>query len=225
MATGDTNDMVARLRALLPRRWFPDTAPVLTAVLTGFGTTLAAVYSQISFTRLQTRIATATGAFLDMIAVDYFGLSLTRFANEADAAFSARIRANLFPPRNTRAALVQALVSLTGRTPAVFEPANPYDAGGYGVGKSIGYGAAGGWGSLALPFQAFVTAYRPIGGGVANVAGFYTGTGWAGGGYGAGAIEYITPSMIAGQVTDAAIQSAVNASRPAGTIAWMRITT
>ena len=95
----------------------------------------------------------------------------------------------MLQPRGTRAALVQALVNLTGRPPVVFEPARPPDTRAWGV--ACGWGVAGGWGSLAMPFQCLVTAFRPQGGGVSVVAGW----GVPAGGWGGGAIEYATASM------------------------------
>ena len=229
MATGDQSDFAGRLRATLPAGWFGGTSPVLSAVLGGWAAAWASLYALYAYVRLQARIATATGVFLDAIAVDFFGLTLARAVNETDTAFSARIRATLFQPQATRASVVAALVALTGRTPVVFEPANPSDTGGWSDGSFVNaYGlawdTAGGWGELDLPFQFFLTAYRPSGGGVANVGGFYTGTGWAGGGWDQGAIEWISPDLVLGQVTDTQIQNAVNTTRPAASTAWMRIT-
>lgn len=236
MATGDTPDIAARLRATLPPSWFPapaaaglpSTTPVLDAVLTGCANGWAYCYALLAYVRLQTRIATATDVWLDAIAVDYFGGALTRFVAEGDPAFSLRIRANLLPKRATRAAVIATLTALTGRVPLIFEPADTGDTGGYGGAEArtwsgLAYGAAGGWGSLALPFQAFVTAFRPHGGGVANVAGYYAGSGWAGGGYGQGAIEYVSASMTAANVPDAAIYQTAAATAPAGTTLWTRI--
>lgn len=228
MTTGTQTDFLGRIKATLPAQWFANgPTPTLDAVLGGFASAWASIYALYAYVKLQSRIATATGVFLDAIAVDFFGLTLARGVNEADVNFSTRIRAALFGPKATRSAVIAALVTLTGRTPSVFEPANPSDTGGYGTGEALAwsgmaYNTAGGWGSLQLPFQFFVTAYRPNSGGVSNVGGYYLGSGWAGGGYGVGAIEYITPAMIAG-VTDAQIQNAVNTTRPAGTIGWMRI--
>ncbi len=228
MATGTQADFLARIKATLPVGWFANgTTTTLNALLGGLASAWASLYALYAYVRLQSRIATATGVFLDAIAVDFFGLTLTRQINESDAAFSLRIRAALFGPKVTRSAVIAALVTLTGRTPAVFEPANPMDAGGWGTigmtaGTGFGYGVAGGWGSLALPFQFFLTAYRPISGGVANVAGYYTGSGWAGGGYGVGAIEYANLAMSTA-VSDAQIQNAVNTTRTAASTAWMKI--
>ena len=74
--TGDQADMAARLRAALPGRWFGDAAPVLDGVLAGIGAIWAAVHTQLQAAISQTRIATATGPFLDMIALDFFGRRL-----------------------------------------------------------------------------------------------------------------------------------------------------
>jgi len=191
MATGDQADMIGRLKALLPAGWFGGDAPILDGVLAGLAEKWAWVYDLIAYTRLQTRISTATDQWLDLIALDYFGSDLSRFPAEGDAAYRARILANLLPERGTRAAIIAVVTALTGRAPLVFEPAHTGDTGGYGgagaaVWSGMAYGAAGGWGSLSHPFQAFITAYRPHDGGVANVAGYAasagTLSGWVGNG-------------------------------------------
>lgn len=218
MATGDQQDMTSRLRAVLPPGWFGDDAPVLNAALAGFGAIWAPVFGLWAFLVEQTRIGTATGFWLDIISADFFGSGLPRRAAEGDAAFRTRILREMFRERGTRAAVVAVLTDLTGRAPAVFEPARPADTGGYTVG-GFGYGAAGGWGSLLLSFQFFVTAYRGSSAGIAGV------DGWGGGlgGYGAGAIKYAGLAMIEGLVTDADIDAAVASVIPEATIAWTAI--
>ena len=228
MTTGTQSDFLVRLKTTLPGKWFGDVTPALDAILGGISNTWASLYAFFSFIGQQSRIATATGPFLDGAATDFFGFNLLRFAGEAYAALSARILATFFQPQGTRSAVTANLVALTGRAPTIFEPANPSDTGGYGFqgmtqGTGLGYGLAGGYGSLALPFQAFVTAYRRTGGGVANVAGYYVGSGWAGGGYGVGAIEYASLSLVLGAITDAAILNTINTTRPVASIAWTRL--
>ena len=202
---------------------------MLDAVLAGLGSAWAAMYALLTYTKLQTRIATATGFFLDLIALDFFGNSLVRQNAEPDVAFQARIRRNIFAARGTRAALALALTNLTDRPPAIFEPANTEDTGGYGTeaqGGGMGYCVAGGYGSLLLPFQCFVTAFRPVVGGIAQVAGYAdvgANTVPGAGGYGAGAIEYADLQMAATQVTDAEIVATIIAVMPSATIAWTRI--
>ncbi len=222
--TGDLKDMAARLRAVLPARWFPDHSPVLDGVLNGLAAGWRWAYQQLQYVKAQTRLATATDIWLDVIASDFFGSRLVRRTGQGDAAFRARIQLELFRERGTRGAVVAVLYDLTGRAPAVFEPARTTDTGGYasfaGAGGGAAYGIAGGWGSLALPFQCFITAYRPSGSGVATVSG------WGGpaGGYRLGAIEYASLEMVQGQVTDADIYAAVASVLPVATIGWTRIT-
>jgi len=249
MATGDQSDIVGRLKAVLPQRWFantttglPTNTPVLDGVLNGLANAWSAIVALLNYADLQSRIATATDVFLDMIAFDFFAGRFYRRKGEPDAVFSARIRAEIIRPRATRAAVSQVLTDLTGHAPIIFEPANATDTGGVGwLGMTVGTGLAvggagfagvGGAGSLALPFQCFVTAFRATGGGIANVMGVYTGTGWAGGGVGtlsdggtsAGAIEVGTLSMSQGQITDADIENAIVSVLPVATIAWTAIT-
>jgi hypothetical protein len=265
MATGTPTDILIRLKAVLPGGWFPLTSagqpsatPILDALLSGPAWALSWAYSLIQYVQLQQRIATATDVFLDLCARDYFGGGLTRNNGETDAAFSIRIRASLLRPAATRAAITTALTNLTGRAPNIFEPWDTGDAGGYGGGyapvwRSLAYNTAGGYGSLQLPGQAFITAYRPLQGGIANVGGyngqvpipapmnFVTSTGsvvststegalqflvgqvYAPGGYGVGAMEYVNPSMSGSQVTDAEIFATVAATQAAGVTCWTQI--
>jgi hypothetical protein len=221
---GDPQDILARLRAVLPARWFPDQAPVLDGLLSGLASGWCWAYQQLQYVRAQTRIATATDVWLDIIASDFFGVRLLRRTGQSDNAFRDSIERELFRERGTRGAIISVLEDLTGRTPQIFEPARTTDTGGYaspgGAGGGIGYCCGGGWGSLALPFQCFVTAYRPTGSGIATVAGWGTGTG----AYGTGAIEYASLEMVQGQVTDEDIYAAVSGVLPVATIAWTRIT-
>ena len=209
---GDADDMSRRIKAILPTGWLGDPAPVAAAVLQGIGTGFAECWTLIQSIIEQTRISTANGPFLDMIAADYFGASLFRFPNEPDVSFKARITAEMLRPRATRMALNLALEELTGRTAVIFEPARTSDTGGYSIG-GVGYNAGGGWGSLSLPFQFFVTVYRPGGGGIPEL-----------GGYSAGGVPvYGSLSMEAQQIPDITIRAAIPPLLPAGTIAWMRI--
>ncbi len=209
---GDAADMRSRLRAVLPARWFGDTTPVLDGVLAGLAAGWAAIYALLETMRAETRIATASDSFLDGVSADFFGAALPRRTGELDAPFRLRIGYEMLRERGTRAGLVSALTELTGRAPRVFEPALSGDTGGYSSG-GLGYGIAGGWGSLALPFQVFVTAYRPLGAGIALVGGYATG------GYRA----YASLAMVPVQVSDADIYAAAASVMPAATVCWTAI--
>lgn len=219
MAIGDRNDLLGRIQALLPHGWFGDSPTILTALLTGFAAIYSSLYAVLAYARLQMRIATSVDGFLDVISADFFGTSLPRNANESDTAFRNRITVNLFRERATRKAVIQVLTTLTGRAPLIVEPRRPADTGGYSIPTS-GYGVAGAYGSLLLPYQAFVTAYRPIGSGIPFVAGYSsTPSGYSVASRG----EYASLSMVINAVSDADIFAAVASVIPAGTITWMKI--
>src|SRR5438132_1479631 len=112
---GDRDDMLARMRAVLPARWFGDTAPVLDGVLGGLAEMWSLVHGFLRRAILQTRVATAVGGFLDLIAGDFFGWRLRRRAAEADDHYRARIVAELLRERGTRRAVIAAVRDLTGR--------------------------------------------------------------------------------------------------------------
>jgi hypothetical protein len=215
---GDIDDMLGRLKSVLPARWFGDTTPVLDGLLTGLAAAWNGLYGLLQNVGAQARIATASGIFLDMASSDYFGAALPRAVGESDAAFSLRIRANLLAPRATRVALVTALTTLTGRNPVIFEPLNASDTGGYCTG-TLGYGVAGGYGCTSLPFQFFVTGYRPNATPVSNAGGYGVGPG----GYNTAPMFYSSLENASGAVTDADIYAVAAAVVPTASIAWMNL--
>jgi len=212
--------MFSRLHRLIPNGWFTvGASPLLDGLLTGIACTLAFIYSLLTYLQKQMRISTATDGFLDLIAFDFFGNKLVRAANQSDSSFRARIIANILRERGTRKSVIDILTQITGRAPIIFEPRRPLDTGVYG-GPGLAYGVVGGYGSTKLPFQSFVTAFRPLGQGVPNVAGYGIPTG----AYSTGSqAEYISLSMIHG-ITDADLYAAVDSVRPAGYTIWVRIT-
>src|SRR5580658_3900532 len=109
MAAGDSNDCLTRIKSLLPYRWFPDSTPILDALLSGPAWALSFIYSLIQYAQSQTRIATATDGFLDLISYDFFGSNLPRNQQEFDASFRARILATLLRPKATRPAMISML--------------------------------------------------------------------------------------------------------------------
>lgn len=219
MAIGDQNDIFGRIKNVLPR-WFGPASPLLDALIQGLSNSSAFVYTLYIYAKLQTRILTATDGWLDMIAADYFGASLQRSANQSDANFRARIVVNMFRERGTRYAITKVLTDLTGRAPVIFEPTRPADTGAYSAPNS-GYSVAGGYGSMVIPYQGFIHAFRPIGSGIPFIAGYGTSPG----GYSTPSqVDYATLSQVANSVSDLDIYAAIDSVKPAGTIAWVRIT-
>lgn len=218
-AVGDQNDFVSRLQRLIPNGWFTvGQSPLRDGLLAGIANTLAFIYSLLAYLRLQARISTATDGFLDLIAADFFGNTLFRANNQTDASFRARIIASILRERGTRNGVASILTQLTGRAPIIFEPQRPQDTGVYG-GPGLAYGLVGGYGSLLLPYQSFVTAFRPAGQGIPNVMGY----GIPVGAYSTPSqIEYASLSMING-VTDSDLYAAINSVRPAGFTIWVAI--
>lgn len=223
---GDQADLVGRLRALLPTRWFGDVSSNLDALLECIATPWSWLYTFVQFVVQQTRIATATGQWLDLIGGDFFGSSLLRSNAESDTQYRGRIQYLLFRQAATRQAVALAIEHLTGRQAQIFEPANPADTGAYSsgcptgraVGLGVAYCAAGGWGSLTMPYQFFVTMERPAIAGLASVTGY----GDVGSGYGIGSIAYLDLRSAPGGLTDNELLAAVSNLLPICTIAWVR---
>lgn len=216
MATGDLDDILQRLRAVLPP-WFGNGGtPILSGALAGIAGGLASAYSLIAYAQLQTRLSTATDFFLDLASIDFFGAGLSRLRNETDDAFRARIKAAMFPERVTRPSIARVVRELTGAEPRIFEPSNTGDTGGYGV--AMGWGAGGAWGNLDMPYQAFIDYTLP------NLRGIPGVNGWAGyhGGWGVGALAYAALEDMPGYLSPETLGAAVQQNKAFGTLVWMR---
>lgn len=223
MSTGDQQNVAWRLSQLLPPSWFPDPATNKWGFLQGFAAVAAWCYGLISFAKLQTRISTATGFFLDLMAYDFFGRNYGRGIGMSDALFAIGIKHELLRVRATRAGLTQALIDLTGRAPLIFEPTRPLDTGGYGY--ACGYSVAGAYGSMLMPYQALVTAFRPATSGIPAVPGYgvtSTAVGFNLGGYSLSG-EYADLSQIVGPVTDAQIYARIDSVKSIATIPWTHL--
>ena len=151
---GDARDIAGRLRAALPLRWFGDESPVLDALLAGDAAGWTWLHGLVQGLRRQTRIASADGDNLELASADFFGDRLRRGINERDVDFRARIMREMFRPRATRSAMAAQLAQLSGSVPSIFEPARPADTGVWN--QTLGWGVAGGWGSLRLPGQSLI---------------------------------------------------------------------
>lgn len=222
--TADLADIAARLRSALPKRWFSDNSPNLDAILRSLAAPWVWLHGLVNFAISQTRIATAEDIWLDAIAYDFFGNRLRRKGAESDLRYRARIKSALLPEAATRSAVSTGLAALVGKAPLIFEPANCLDTGSYGSlsqtsGSGLAYGQAGGWGSLELPLQFFVSVQRPATPGVSSLAGYGTPVG----SYGEGTISYIDLSLLPGNITDHDIQSTLCGLLPVNAVAWLQI--
>jgi hypothetical protein len=185
------------------------------------------LHSSLMYARRQLRLTTATDEWLDQISADYLGSRISRRPGQSDDSFRRRISLELVRERGTRRAVQSVVRDLTGREPIIFEPAYCGDTGGYGSllqnGAStyceFAYGAAGGWGSLNLPFQVFVTAFRPVGNGIALLPGWCS----LPSGYNTEASAYADLDMVQRGVTDDDIRDGVLSVLPATVTAWVRI--
>jgi hypothetical protein len=220
-AVGDSNagtisDMLSRLWTLIPN-WFSDSSPIINALFDGYAYTQNFIYSLIQYAIDQTRISTATGGWLDMIAYDFFGSTVLRKQGQSDDSFRADIILDLFQEKATRKSINRVITYLTGSAPVIFEPLHVPDTGAYGA-PNCGYGKAGGYGSELLPYQAFIQVNNMPLSNVPFVAGYDESVG----AYNtASRAEYVPIKSITGTVTDAQIYSALDRIKPAGTILWV----
>jgi len=218
MATGDNADMAARIRRLLPP-WFGEANPRVDALVAAAAAVLAFAYSLFAYAKAQSRIRTASGIWLDIVAQDFFGTRIVRSAGQSDDSFRAIILASLLRPQATRQAISDVAEALTGFKPQIVEPFRPVDCGAYSVGYGC-YGGAGAYGSVSLPAQAFMVAHRPRQPGIAIVAGYGASTA----GYGVGSqAEYASLDMRGARVTDDQIYAAIAGAKAAGVTMWTRI--
>ena len=168
--------MAARLRLTLPGGWFADGrpeegAPVAGGLLSALAAAWAGLFALLAAVKLQSRLATVSGQFLDIACSDYFGRRLLRRSGEGDAGLRARLTRAMRRDRATRAAIVDAAAE-AGYSAVVFEPARPADTGAYSTAGGLAWGVAGGWGSLAMPLECLVTvtAVAPVADAGAEIA-------------------------------------------------------
>jgi hypothetical protein len=212
MTVGSATDTLNRLQSLVPSSWFKGGQPEEMALVAGIASSEAFVYALNAYAKNQTRLQTTTDGFLDLAAWDFFGVRFTRLPGETDAAFLARILLEIKRERATRHGIIQAVTDLTGITPIMIEPANPSDTWAW----DISYWDINNLGSTQLNNQFFMTAYRPLGGGIAN----WPGWDFA---YWDKSFYWADQSMVAAPVTDAQIYAAVAATVAAGVTGWVMI--
>lgn len=225
--TGSSDDILSRVKRLIPSRWFAWVAPYRDAIIGGLSDSAAWNYTLIGYAKAQTRLATAYGVWLDILCFDFLGGVLTR-GGMLDDAFRAVIKATILQERVTRPGMINAVMKVTGLAPTIFEPWNTGDTGAYGnkaigqiCGGQFGYGVGnGGYGNMNLTAQSLMQVYRSAPSGVPDVDG-YDG---AIGGYGVGAIEYVGSTTQLEGITDEVIYKVINLTKATGSIVWVAFT-
>lgn len=216
MATGDAQDVTARTWSLLPP-WFPDVSPIEGAIVAGWAALAAFICTLLAFAKSQSRIANASGAWLDIISFDYFGLRFPRAQGESDATFRVRIQKEILRPRNTRDAIVQNLVDTTGNSARVIEAFRPADTGAWDeCFWDVDTPTTPFRWSSQFPYQIFIETTAPF---VAPFGNNPTPT-YDVNGFWDQALYLIDPlpSLIGQQV----VYDAVNAAKAAGVTAWVK---
>ncbi len=72
------------LGCMIPKRWFAEQSPNLSAILRSLATPWAWLHDMITYVIIQTRVSTATDTWLDLISYDFFGNVFIRKLNELD---------------------------------------------------------------------------------------------------------------------------------------------
>lgn len=222
MAIGDQDDIAARLeRVLAP--WFgddDDAKAAINALMRAPAWALAQLHSLVVYARKQTRLATATDGWLELVAYDFLGDELPRATDEPDAEYSLRIRREIVRDRVTRKALSQLIIDLTGSAPEMYRPTRAGDCGGWGM-PGLAYGRVGKWGSRRAPYEVWLTVPYPQGYGIPDRGGWGTGVG----GYGVGNFSYVDDADLKGSGPTATdILAAVAANKAAGVTAYVIFT-
>lgn len=212
---GGADDIIRRVKSLLPKGWWFNIAPIRDAIIGGIADVSAWSYSLVQYAKKQTRVAWATDIWLDILSKDYFRFELPRKVNESDDKFRLRIQEELIRERVTRAGMTKALNDLTGKHSVIFEPWNTGDTGAWDVG-TFAWDISGGWGDY-LPAQAFINVIPP-GAGIPGAPGWDIASGWDSGG-----TMWGDMTLIEGSVTDADIYRTINRTRPTGSIMWTQL--
>lgn len=217
MAVGTPQEILARLRALMPKGWLPEISPIADALLNGFAALASQMYFLTDYAKRMARIKTAEGGWLDLAALGFFGLAIKRRPSQTDTSMREMIPKEVFRERATRPGIKTALEDLTGNEVKVFEAFNPQDTGGFGV--AFAFNAAGAWGSRAYPYTIFLDVIQPQGAGIPNMSGLNAPqSGW-----GAGMFFLADLERVTGEVTNQDVYDTVERTRAAGIKAWVAI--
>lgn len=215
-------DILNRLKSATPSSWFGDGSVILDSVLNAFAWVAYQAYCSIEDASLQLRLKTATGPFLDLFSFDFFGMGLSRKFGESDTGFRSRIIPRLFREKGTRDAISNIIFELIGVLPVILEPRRIMDTAAYNI-NNCGYGVAGRYGSLSLPFQCFVDIILPASASDSSLP-FISGYGIPTGGYSTPSrSEYTSLSAFKDNVQLMEIYNALNEVKPVATTIWVTI--
>jgi hypothetical protein len=218
MTTGSDDDIKSRMISVHPLGWFPDEDPVRDVATSGLAWAYGRIWDFLMFVKAQTRLKTTAGAFLDLYALDFFGLRFRRRPGQNDDAFRAAVAKEIVRERVTRTGLVNAVADISGQKVIAWEPWHGGDCGGYDTNK-LAYDDTGRWGSLDHPRQIFLDAVQPKGEGIKHSGGFDA----LPGGLNTAPLTMGDERMISGPVTRADIYRTIRSNKPAGVIVWIDV--
>lgn len=236
------NEILERIKRTLPARWWRHDAPARDAIVGGIADSLAWCSDFLEYARLQTRIATATDSFLDLIGFDFFGLRVRRKKGQPDESWRRTIKAEIFRERVTRRGVKKAVEDLTQNPVRLFEVFNAQDTGGFGRAWAFNEPLSM-FGSSNYPWSFFLDVKPPVGAGIKNLSGFNDPpSGFANAAAGPDWVdpedwseEFVTEtnpwgdfafadqSLITGEVTPQDIRDTINAARAAGVTCWLNL--
>lgn len=146
-ATGSQANIVKRLASLIPPSWFSQASPTghwwvgstdIGALLQGFGNVASYIYNLTVLAKVQMRLLTSVGMFIDLWSYDRLGSYIQRKTGETDVVWKTRVAKEVVRIRVSRSGMYQAILDLTGNPPVIIEPWNTGDCGAWstGVGSS-----------------------------------------------------------------------------------------
>jgi hypothetical protein len=112
--TGDGNDILSRVKLLIPLRWFSWVAPYREAIIGSVSDQAWVCYTWTTYVRAHSRLATAVGIGLDVLCYDFLGRNLSR-GSASDDVFRAPIQAINLKERVTRSGMSAAVAAPTGK--------------------------------------------------------------------------------------------------------------
>lgn len=230
-------NFLQRFRNYLPP-WFGDEGnhPVIDAVLIMATDVALSAFEVIRFADFQVRLRTASGGWLDLWSFDFFRGRVPRFQKEVDASFRARIEREIFRDKNTRQALYDAMLDLTGHPPRLFEPQQPRDTGAYGgplmAYNGVGYNTAqelvpvvgiGRYGEANAPHEGWIDVTLPDPVGIPRIGGYGVGPWGYGVAGGSAHGMWLSSETPIDGVDENVINETLRRVKPEGVILWVRL--